>query len=61
MILRAAVVIFLCTVIAGCVTLRKDYQATPSYAFDRPGETTLGRAMAAEQAKHPGESGYRHA
>jgi putative cardiolipin synthase len=59
MILRAAVVILLCTAVTGCVTLREDYPTTPSYAFDRPGETTLGRAMVAEQARHPGESGYR--
>jgi len=57
--LRAAVVILLCTAVAGCLTLKEDYQATPSYAFDRPGETTLGRAMAEEQSRHPGDSGYR--
>ena len=57
--LRAAIVMLLCTALAGCVTLQEDYQATPSYAFDRPEETTLGRARAQDQARHPGESGYR--
>jgi cardiolipin synthase C len=56
---RAAAAAFFFAVVAGCVTLRDDYQATPSYAFDRPEETALGRAYEAEQARHPGLSGFR--
>lgn len=52
-------VLFICAALAGCVTLQKDYPAAPSYAFDRPEQTTLGRAAAAEQSRHPGLSGYR--
>jgi len=57
--LRFAAALLLCTALTGCVTLREDYRVTPSYAFDRPQETTLGQAMATDQANHPGESGYR--
>ena len=55
---RAAVALLLAT-LAGCVTLQENYPTPPSYAFDRPQETTLGRAAAARQAQHPGLSGYR--
>ena len=41
------------------VAIREDYQATPSYAFDRPEETTLGRAFAPDQARHGDLSGFR--
>lgn len=56
---RAAAAVFLLAAIAGCVTLREDYQAIPSSAFDRPEETTLGRAYQAIQARQPGRSGFR--
>lgn len=52
----AALLVFL---VAACATIRADYTATPSYAFDRPEETALGRAYAAAQARRPGESGFR--
>src|SRR4030095_14475773 len=55
---RAAVALLLAT-LAGCVTLQENYPAPPSYAFDRPEETTFGRAAAERQARHPGLSGYR--
>jgi len=45
--------------LGGCATLRSDYQGAPSHAFDRPGDTTLGRAYAGAQAQNPGLSGFR--
>lgn len=45
--------------LSGCATIRGDYQATPSTAFDRPAETTLGRAYAEPQSAAPGMSGFR--
>jgi putative cardiolipin synthase len=57
--LRAAAAAMLFAATASCVTLRQDYQATSSYAFDGPEETTLGRAYQADQARHPGQSGFR--
>ena len=45
--------------LAGCVTLQEGFTAAPSFAFDRPEETTLGRAAEPLQARHPGLSGYR--
>ena len=57
----AAALALLLAALCGCagVTVREGYQATPSSAFDRPGETALGRAFAAEQARHGGLSGFR--
>ncbi len=56
-----AVAGFALAMLAGCagVTIREDYKAVPSYAFDRPQDTTLGRAFAASQARNPGLSGFR--
>ncbi len=45
--------------LSGCATIRSDYQATASTAFERPAETTLGRAYVAPQAETPGLSGFR--
>jgi len=45
--------------LAGCATIRGDYVAQPSQAFDRPQETALGRAYAAGQAERPGLSAFR--
>jgi putative cardiolipin synthase len=56
---QAAAVALLVAAITGCVTLRDDFPATPSYAFDHPADTTLGRAFVADEALHPGQSGYR--
>jgi len=45
-------------IIAGCATLPKDVAREPSHARDRPQETKLGRALAADIARHPGMSGF---
>lgn len=51
-----------CTVsallLSGCVSLPEPVERTPSSAFDRPDETSLGRFFSAEAAKHPGKSGF---
>ena len=59
LMLQAAVAVLLFATIASCVTLRQDVQVTPSYAFDHPEETSLGRAYLADQASHPEQSGFR--
>jgi putative cardiolipin synthase len=56
---RAAIVCCLLAAVASCHTLRDDVRANPSTAFDRPEETSLGRAYAAAQAAHAGHSGFR--
>jgi len=45
--------------LAACAPIRLDYPAEPSYAFDRPLDSPLGRAHAGELAQHPGQSGFR--
>ena len=45
--------------LSGCATIREDYRPTPSAAFERPAETTLGKAFAPMQAAQPGLSGFR--
>ncbi len=45
--------------LTGCATIRDDYRPTPSAAFERPAETTLGKAYVAKQAEAPGQSGFR--
>ena len=44
---------------AGCASLPTDYPREPSYAWDRPEETRLGRALAPAAELHPGLSGFR--
>ncbi|KIL99176.1 Cardiolipin synthetase [Paramagnetospirillum magnetotacticum MS-1] len=44
--------------LAACAPMRADYARPPSSAFDRPLETSLGKAFAAEQAGRPGQSGF---
>jgi putative cardiolipin synthase len=58
---RAAwlVAALLAAALPGCAPIRTDVPAAPSFAFDRPADTTLGRAHAAEQAKHAGLSAFR--
>lgn len=51
--------LLLVAALAGCATIRGDYVAQPSQAFDRPQETALGRAYAAGQAERPGLSAFR--
>ncbi len=57
--MRGAAVVVLLAALCGCVTLQENYPVAPSYAFDRPEETTLGKAAAELQSRHPGLSGYR--
>src|SRR5215217_5732113 len=45
--------------VTACATIRDDYKPTPSHAFDRPEETTMGRAYKDAQARQPGLSGFR--
>jgi putative cardiolipin synthase len=56
---HGAAAVLVAALVSGCVTLRQDFHAVPSYAFDRSAETTLGRAYAADESRHPGQSGYR--
>jgi putative cardiolipin synthase len=42
----------------GCATLPRDVAREPSHAWDRPQETELGRALAADVGQHPGMSGF---
>jgi putative cardiolipin synthase len=58
-LLQAAAAVLVLATVASCVTLREDYQATPSFAFDAPEQTSLGRAYRDDQARHPGLSGFR--
>lgn len=45
--------------LGGCAVIRQDLVPASSVAFDRPQETTLGRAHKAGQDSHPGQSGFR--
>lgn len=45
--------------LSGCAAIREDYAAVPSRAFDRPQETTLGRAHAEGERRHGDHSGFR--
>ena len=45
--------------LAGCASLPKDVTHEPSHAWDRPQETKLGRALAADIAQRPGMSGFQ--
>ncbi len=49
----------LAATLVACAPIRSDFRAEPSYSFDRPRETTLGRASAVAEAAHPGLSGFR--
>jgi putative cardiolipin synthase len=53
--LHAIVAVFL---LAGCASIPTNVERTPSTAFDRPAETTMGRYFARHTAQHPGESGF---
>jgi putative cardiolipin synthase len=54
MILAGVLILML----AGCATLPKDVAREPSYAWDRPQETQLGRAFAFDIERHSGMSGF---
>lgn len=49
----------LLALLAGCATIREDYPAAPSTAFERPRETALGKAYHTAEQEHPGLSGFR--
>jgi cardiolipin synthase C len=42
----------------GCATLPKNYPREPSWAWDHPQETKLGRVLGADAEQHPGMSGF---
>ncbi len=42
----------------GCTTIRKNYPRPNAVAWPKPEETFLGRRYAADQAAHPGQSGF---
>jgi putative cardiolipin synthase len=48
----------LCAFVAGCATLHRTAPVPPSFAFEHPEATRLGRALAPAQQRHPGESGF---
>lgn len=50
--------VFIC-IAAGCSRLNPDLPRVPSFAFDRPEETVLGRNYAAHLATTPGVAGFR--
>ncbi len=43
---------------SGCATMPPTAPAPPSFAFEHPEATRLGRALASAQQRHPGESGF---
>ena len=55
------VVVTLAIAMAACTTLPpgSDYPKTPSTAFQEPSTTRLGRQLAKESVRHPGQSGFR--
>jgi cardiolipin synthase C len=50
------IILFLCS---GCTSLGPDLPRVPSFAFDRPEETALGRTFVAHLADTTGLSGFR--
>jgi putative cardiolipin synthase len=48
---------FLFVLVSGCATLQSTAPA-PTFAYDHPETTRLGRALAPAQQRHPGESGF---
>ena len=55
----AVLAVFAVFALGGCASIQSGHQATPSHAFDAPVQTRLGQAFAAQQAAHPGQSGFR--
>jgi len=45
--------------LGACASLPTDFPRPESYAFVDTGNTSLGRGIAAEMARHPGQSGFR--
>ncbi len=56
---RRLLAVLLLALAASCATFTDQHTAEPSSAFNRPQDTTLGRAYAAAQAAHPEQSGFR--
>lgn len=56
---RSLAALLLAAALAGCATVRDDFSAAPSHAFDKVEQTALGRAFAGAQARQPGLSGFR--
>jgi putative cardiolipin synthase len=56
---RRGATLLLLVLAASCATIPENYKAEPSSAFNRPQETTLGRAYATAQAQHASASGFR--
>lgn len=48
----------LCLVTAGCASLPENTDRNPSMALQNVDDTLLGRAVAEQEALHPGESGF---
>jgi len=45
--------------LAACASIRTDVVSRPEAAFNLPQQTSLGRAYAAAEENHPGQSGFR--
>ena len=57
---RALVALVLLLCIGGCATVDlREVPRTPSFAYDTPTTTRLGKAVYAEAAKHAGQSAFR--
>jgi len=55
---RKVFTLFFTGLVSGCTVLRTDMPRVPSYAFDQPEETSLGRSFAPALAGSPGLSGF---
>lgn len=56
---RTPLISFFICIATGCSSLYTELPRVPSFAFDRPEETTLGRNFAAHLAGSPGLAGFR--
>ena len=59
MIWRTPLVIIIIWLVSGCTGLSPESPRVPSFAFDQPENTTLGRNFAARLTDSPGRSGFR--
>lgn len=57
--MRHPLCLLLVLALCACAPMREDVVAAVSTAFDRPTETSLGRAFVQAQQRHRGESGFR--
>ena len=58
MIWRSLTALFFTGLVSGCAVLHPDMPRVPSYAFEHPEETSLGRSFAPGLAGSPGLSGF---